>query len=105
MYHWTFVFEDRKTGKLGYATVKVADAVALAPEASREVADAAVTRALGWPSTGAPYGELTPHREPVRVYVTAPDGTAELRMVFLGDEEEPTAAFRLTPSRRQEVTA
>ena len=105
---WTAIFEDRETDGLNYATVKVADA--LAPEESRRLALGAVTRALGWVRQLAPYGEFTPHREPVRVYVTAPaPGAGGIREVFLDDALEPAAVFRLrllrNPSGWRVVTA
>jgi len=99
---WALVCEDPESGELDYARVVVADASALPVEAHRRVARGAATRVCGWVRLMAPAGEMSMHREPVEVFVTAPAEPGGLRKVYIGDEE--MCRFRLTPSRR-EVTA
>lgn len=95
----TIIFDDPRSGTLGYAIVEVADRARLDGETVRRLADGAVTRTLGWVRLSAPSSDLTPHREPVEVFVGAP-GREGLREVYIGDDESPAATFRLTPSRR-----
>ena len=102
---WGLICEDPKSGELDFAIVKVADASTLTVEAHRRVALGAATRVCGTVLCIAPASQMPMHREPVRVFVTTPDDPGGLREVYIGDEEEPTAMFRLTPSRRREVTA
>ena len=97
----TVIYEDHENGSLGYAIVRVADRHRMYDDTDMvwELAHGAVTRTLGWVRLSAPSSEIVPHREPVEVFVGAP-GREGLREVYIGDEEEPAATFRLTPSRR-----
>ena len=97
---WALICEDPESGELDYAIVKVADALTLPVEAHRRVARGAATRVCGWVRLMAPADKMPMHREPVEVFVTAPTEPGGLREVYIGDEEESTATFRLTPSRR-----
>ena len=102
---WGLICEDPKSNKLNAAIVTVDDARTLPFEVYRRVAFKAATLVCGWVRLMAPADKMPMHREPVEVFVTPPTEPGGLREVYIGNESEPTAMFRLTPSRGQEVTA
>ena len=104
---WGLICEDPKSNKLNAAIVTVDDARTLPFEVYRRVAFKAATLVCGWVRLMGPADKLPMPPEGMEtVFVTAPSEPGGLREVYIGPgAEEPTAMFRLTPSRGQEVTA